>query len=133
MKLIIAKSLVQSILGVAGSTAGAFAIYEREISEELGAKPSSESKTPKIPHFNDIVNFDNKLFSVSRTDSEVVIDIKDDFIVDTVELGSKLFRKCMPLALQQIKVAKDLVVDFQAFDTKWSEKPKAVEEEVPSA
>lgn len=135
MKIVISKSLVQSILGVSGATAGAFAVYEREVQAELGIDSTDESEVqPKskkfgfIPHFSDIKSFRSTVYSVSRTDTEVVIEIKDAFIEDVAELGSKLIRKCMPLALQQIKLASDLSQDVSLLETKWKAKPKSAED-----
>lgn len=130
MKLIIAKSLVQSILGIGASTAGQFAVYEREVAEELGVK-ATEHKATVIPHFNDIKNIDTKIFSLTRTEDEVIFEVKDDFVVDVAEFAGKLTRKVMPIALQQIKVAKDLSTDLEAILNKW--KPKHTEEETPAA
>lgn len=131
MKLIIAKSLVQSILGVGAATAGQFAVYEREVSEELGVEFKKATKVPVIPHFNDIKNIDTKIFSLTRTEGEVIFEVKDDFVVDVAEFAGKLTRKVMPIALQQIKVAKDLSTDLEAILNKW--KPKHTEEETPAA
>jgi hypothetical protein len=134
MKLIIAKSLVQSILGVGASTAGQFAVYEREVSEELGVEFKKATKVPVVPHFNDIKNIDTKIFSVTRTDSEVIIEVKDAFVEDIAEFAGKLTRKVMPIALQQIKVAKDLSTDLEAILTKWKPSRKdTVAEDTPAA
>ena len=143
MKIIIAKSLVQNLLGVAASVEGAFQVFERDCDEQFNNefKPATvapncmtntkmkdrpdashiEIEKPKsrVPHFNDITNLVSKTISIAKTDEDVIITVNDDFIEDVAEFTGKLTRKCMPLAKQYIKVSLGLAVEADALLKKW--------------
>ena len=132
MKIVIAKSLVQSVLGTSAGLAGQFAILTREVEEELGVKAkSSTGILNKIPHFNDIKASIGKIVSVHKTTDEVTIEINDEFIEDVAELSAKMIRKTMPLSLQYIKVAVGLQKDLDSLESKW--KPESNNAEDTSA
>lgn len=131
MKIVIAKALVQSLLGTSGAVAGQFAVLTREVEEEVGSK-STASKVSniinKIPHFNDIQTKVSKIVSVNKTSDEVTIEISDEFIADIAELGATIVRKTMPLTVQYIKTAINLQHDVDAFEAKWKPEPKSAED-----
>lgn len=133
MKIVISKTLIQSLLGTSGSVAGQFAVLTREVEEELGQKANSKvGVLNKIPHFNDIKSSFSKIVIVNKTSDEVTIEVKDEFIQDVAELGATLVRKTMPLTLQYIKTAVGLQKDIDALEAKWKPEPK-VAEDTPAA
>ena len=161
MKIIVAKSLVQAFLSTAGAVEGSFKIFERDCNEQFAEQfaPKTEKVTapacltgtkmkdlekgshveieaPKscIPHYNDIKAFASKIGSVTKTDEEITLTINDEFLEDVAEFAGKTVRKCMPLAMQYMKVTMSLAKDVEALVTKWEpKKPQQTEPEIKSA
>lgn len=131
MKIVISKTLVQSLIVIGSSVHTSMELYtqdveqlipltdaEKEIKSEV--KEMKKKKGLTIPLFTDIKNKVTSICSITREEEQVIIEVNEEFIEEIAELSAKAIRKTLPLALSQVKIAMSLSSDMNAFAAKWS-------------
>lgn len=127
MKIVVSKNLynhyVASVAGLVAHTV----IYAEEVNPQLEESKESKNFFKGIPFYGKIKNATSKIGSIARTDEAITIDVNDEFIKDAVDLTMDNAKKCVPLVLSYIKIAKDFEAKVDTFSKKWADEPTASE------
>lgn len=125
MKLVLSARLVDAVVK-GTSTVALHAISKAPvIAKVLGQKPKTESKSKgfnleKIPFFHNLdEKFEDKGIRVTRTDEELVIELNDQLIIDTLQPSIQYacgFIDMLPMAIQNIA---NFEKEVKAVEKKW--------------
>ena len=120
MKLVISKTVVNGIVTRLGQLGFKFAV---EFESATGEKISSENNNflSDIPLFHKIENVVSKAVTVTRGESEVTIDVNDQFINDYVNLTFNAYEALVSPLMQCALVLKEHTNAISEFQKKWQE------------
>ena len=120
MKLVISKAVVNGVVTRLGQLGFKFAV---EFESATGEKISSENNNflSDIPLFHKIENVVSKAVTVTRGESEVTIDVNDQFINDYVNLTFNAYEALVSPLMQCALVLKEHMNAVSEFQKKWQE------------
>ena len=120
MKLVISKAVVNGVVTRLGQLGFKFAV---EFESATGEKISSENNNflSDIPLFHKIENVVSKAVTVTRGESEVTIDVNDQFINDYVNLTFNAYEALVSPLMQCALVLKEHMNAVSEFQKKWQD------------
>ena len=120
MKLVISKTVVNGIVTRLGQLGFKFAV---EFESATGEKLDTTDGNPlhDIPLFHKIENVVSKAVTVTRGESEVTIDVNDQFINDYVNLTFNAYEALVSPLMQCALVLKEHTNAISEFQKKWQE------------
>lgn len=120
MKLVISKAVVNGVVTRLGQLGFKFAV---EFESATGEKLNSNGTNPlsDIPLFHKIENVVSKAVTVTRGESEVTIDVNDQFINDYVNLTFNAYEALVSPLMQCALVLKEHTNAISEFQKKWQE------------
>lgn len=120
MKLVISKTVVNGIVTRLGQLGFKFAV---EFESATGEKLDTTDGNPlhDIPLFHKIENVVSKAVTVTRGESEVTIDINDQFVNDYVNLTFNAYEALVSPMVQCGMVLKGHMNAVSEFQKKWQE------------
>ena len=120
MKLVISKAVVNGVVTRLGQLGFKFAV---EFESATGEKVNSNGTNPlsDIPLFHKIENVVSKAVTVTRGESEVTIDVNDQFINDYVNLTFNAYEALVSPLMQCALVLKEHMNAVSEFQKKWQE------------
>ena len=120
MKLVISKTVVNGIVTRLGQLGFKFAV---EFESATGEKVNSNGTNPlsDIPLFHKIENVVSKAVTVTRGESEVTIDVNDQFVNDYVNLTFNAYEALVSPLMQCALVLKEHMNAVSEFQKKWQE------------
>ena len=120
MKLVISKTVVNGIVTRLGQLGFKFAV---EFESATGEKLDTTDGNPlhDIPLFHKIENVVSKAVTVTRGESEVTIDVNDQFINDYVNLTFNAYEALVSPMVQCGMVLKEHMNAVSEFQKKWQE------------
>ncbi len=120
MKLVISKTVVNGIVTRLGQLGFKFAV---EFESATGEKLDTTDGNPlhDIPLFHKIENVVSKAVTVTRGESEVTIDVNDQFINDYVNLTFNAYEALVSPLMQCALVLKEHMNAVSEFQKKWQE------------
>lgn len=120
MKLVISKAVVNSVVTRLGQLGFKFAV---EFESATGEKINSNGTNPlsDIPLFHKIENVVSKAVTVTRGESEVTIDVNDQFINDYVNLTFNVYEALVSPLMQCALVLKEHTNAVSEFQKKWQD------------
>lgn len=129
MKLVISKAVVNGVVTRLGQLGFKFAV---EFESATGEKVNSNGTNPlsDIPLFHKIENVVSKAVTVTRGESEVTIDVNDQFVNDYVNLTFNAYEALVSPLMQCALVLKEHMNAVSEFQKKWQEDVVEVPEEV---
>ena len=129
MKLVISKAVVNGVVTRLGQLGFKFAV---EFESATGEKLNSNGTNPlsDIPLFHKIENVVSKAVTVTRGESEVTIDVNDQFVNDYVNLTFNAYEALVSPLMQCALVLKEHMNAVSEFQKKWQEDVVEVPEEV---
>ena len=120
MKLVISKAVVNGIVTRLGQLGFKVAVeFESATGEKLNSKDSN--LLSDIPLFHKIENVVSKAVTVTRGESEVTIDVNDQFINDYVNLTFNAYEALVSPLMQCALVLKEHMNAVSEFQKKWQE------------
>ncbi|MEG2684918.1 MAG: hypothetical protein RR929_02530 [Erysipelotrichaceae bacterium] len=120
MKLVVSKAVVNGIVTRLGQLGFKVAV---EFEAATGEKISSENNNflSDIPLFHKIENVVSKAVTVTRSDSEVTIDVNDQLIDDYINMTFNLYEELVsPMVQCGMTLKKHMNASFE-FQKKWQE------------
>lgn len=120
MKLVISKAVVNGIVTRLGQLGFKVAV---EFEAATGEKISSENNNflSDIPLFHKIENVVSKAVTVTRSDSEVTIDVNDQLVDDYINMTFNLYEELVsPMVQCGMTLKKHMNASFE-FQKKWQE------------
>ena len=120
MKLVVSKAIVNSIVTRLGQLGFKVAV---EFEAATGEKISSENNNflSDIPLFHKIENVVSKAVTVTRSDSEVTIDVNDQLVDDYINITFNLYEELVsPMVQCGMTLKKHMNASFE-FQKKWQE------------
>ena len=120
MKLVISKAVVNGVVTRLGQLGFKFAV---EFESATGEKISSENNNflSDIPLFHKIENVVSKAVTVTRGESEVTIDVNDQFVNDYVNLIFNAYEALVSPLMQCALVLKEHMNAVSEFQKKWQD------------
>ena len=120
MKLVISKAVVNGVVTRLGQLGFKFAV---EFESATGEKISSENNNflSDIPLFHKIENVVSKAVTVTRGESEVTIDVNDQFINDYINLTFNAYEALVSPLMQCALVLKEHMNAVSEFQKKWQD------------
>ena len=120
MKLVISKTVVNGIVTRLGQLGFKFAV---EFESATGEKLDTTDGNPlsDIPLFHKIENVVSKAVTVTRGESEVTIDVNDQFVNDYVNLTFNAYEALVSPLMQCALVLKEHMNAVSEFQKKWQE------------
>ena len=120
MKLVISKAVVNGVVTRLGQLGFKFAV---EFESATGEKLDTTDGNPlhDIPLFHKIENVVSKAVTVTRGESEVTIDVNDQFINDYVNLTFNAYEALVSPMVQCGMVLKEHMNAVSEFQKKWQE------------
>ena len=120
MKLVISKAVVNGIVTRLGQLGFKVAV---EFESATGEKLDTTDGNPlsDIPLFHKIENVVSKAVTVTRGESEVTIDVNDQFINDYVNLTFNAYEALVSPMVQCALVLKEHMNAVSEFQKKWQE------------
>lgn len=120
MKLVISKAVVNGIVTRLGQLGFKVAV---EFESATGEKINSENNNflSDIPLFHKIENVVSKAVTVTRGESEVTIDVNDQFINDYVNLTFNAYEALVSPLMQCALVLKEHTNAVSEFQKKWQD------------
>ena len=120
MKLVISKAVVNGIVTRLGQLGFKVAV---EFESATGEKLDTTDGNPlsDIPLFHKIENVVSKAVTVTRGESEVTIDVNDQFINDYVNLTFNAYEALVSPLMQCALVLKEHTNAVSEFQKKWQE------------
>ena len=120
MKLVISKAVVNGVVTRLGQLGFKFAV---EFESATGEKISSENNNflSDIPLFHKIENVVSKAVTVTRGESEVTIDVNDQFINDYVNLTFNAYEALVSPLMQCALALKEHTNAISEFQKKWQD------------
>lgn len=120
MKLVISKAVVNGVVTRLGQLGFKFAV---EFESATGEKLNSNGTNPlsDIPLFHKIENVVSKAVTVTRGESEVTIDVNDQFVNDYVNLAFNAYEALVSPLMQCALVLKEHMNAVSEFQKKWQE------------
>lgn len=123
MKIVVSKNLYNHYLASVTGLVAHAAIYAEEVNPNLEETKEAKTFFNGIPFYGKIKNATSKIGTIVRTDEAITIDVNDEFITDIVDLTMDNAKKCVPLVLSYIKIAKDFESKVDTFAKKWADEP----------
>jgi hypothetical protein len=120
MKLVVSKAVVNGIVTRLGQLGFKVAV---EFEAATGEKISSENNNflSDIPLFHKIENVVSKAVTVTRSDSEVTIDVNDQLVDDYINMTFNLYEELVsPMVQCGMTLKKHMNASFE-FQKKWQE------------
>lgn len=120
MKLVISKTVVNGIVTRLGQLGFKFAV---EFESATGEKLDTTDGNPlhDIPLFHKIENVVSKAVTVTRGESEVTIDVNDQFVNDYVNLTFNAYEALVSPLMQCALVLKEHTNAVSEFQKKWQD------------
>ena len=120
MKLVISKAVVNGVVTRLGQLGFKFAV---EFESATGEKLDTTDGNPlqDIPLFHKIENVVSKAVTVTRGESEVTIDVNDQFINDYVNLIFNTYEALVSPLMQCALVLKEHTNAISEFQKKWQD------------
>ena len=120
MKLVISKAVVNGVVTRLGQLGFKIAV---EFEAATGEKLDTTDGNPlhDIPLFHKIENVVSKAVTVTRGESEVTIDVNDQFINDYVNLTFNAYEALVSPLMQCALVLKEHMNAVSEFQKKWQE------------
>ena len=120
MKLVISKAVVNGVVTRLGQLGFKVAV---EFESATGEKLDTTDGNPlsDIPLFHKIENVVSKAVTVTRGESEVTIDVNDQFINDYVNLTFNAYEALVSPLMQCALVLKEHMNAVSEFQKKWQE------------
>ena len=120
MKLVISKAVVNGVVTRLGQLGFKFAV---EFESATGEKVNSNGTNPlsDIPLFHKIENVVSKAVTVTRGESEVTIDVNDQFVNDYVNLTFNAYEALVSPLMQCALVLKEHTSAISEFQKKWQD------------
>lgn len=120
MKLVISKAVVNGVVTRLGQLGFKVAV---EFESATGEKINSENNNflSDIPLFHKIENVVSKAVTVTRGESEVTIDVNDQFINDYVNLTFNAYEALVSPLMQCALVLKEHTNAVSEFQKKWQD------------
>ena len=120
MKLVISKAVVNGVVTRLGQLGFKVAV---EFESATGEKLDTTDGNPlhDIPLFHKIENVVSKAVTVTRSDSEVTIDVNDQFVNDYVNLTFNAYEALVSPLMQCALVLKEHMNAVSEFQKKWQE------------
>ena len=120
MKLVISKSIVNSFITRVGQLGVKWAV---ELESTTGKEIASSGNNPlaDLPLFHKIENVVSKAVTVTRGESEVTVDINDQFINEYIDLTFKTYESFVKPMINLGVVLKDASKLSSEFQKKWQD------------
>ena len=120
MKLVISKAVVNGVVTRLGQLGFKFAV---EFESATGEKLDTTDGNPlhDIPLFHKIENVVSKAVTVTRGESEVTIDVNDQFVNDYVNLTFNVYEALVSPLIQCALVLKEHKDAISEFQKKWQD------------
>lgn len=134
MKIIVSKNLYTTVLAQFIGTMAEGAVYGQQVADLIGKKTMSEEEVhakqenlfAKLPHFNTLKSFSKAAFAVEVAETEVSVELNDEFISDLTGAyfnGVKAFMPKIPNVVKTLLELKNTAESYQnsieAVGEKW--------------
>lgn len=153
MKLSINTVLVRSLIGVAASIRTESLDYQAQVDElvkplqadqiqpEVQPEPTVEKPKSAFDMFADaakdisetslfntllgavVPKLTNKIVTFSHTETEVTLELNDDFIIDVAETLAQVAVKAMPVAVSYCRYTIESIPLLNSLEKRWKDEP----------
>lgn len=123
MKIIVNASIFNAFAGrLVGTSAtyNALAVQKGLATAESMAG-SAERALSKVPFFNNVKETATKIFNISKTENEVVVEVNDQYIIGSINLAFNLYDRIADSATTMMKEIGEWDKETKAFEAEWSE------------
>lgn len=129
MKIIISSSLINSLVAQAAGISAKIkaehnSILHRNHPDMFKAEQLNSNKG-EFPSFNNFPEVKNKFAQISKDSDNLVIDINDDFIEESMEASLNMYHKMCRPVMEIIKVGIDCSKKYDSIMNHWFEDKKA--------
>ena len=82
---------------------------------------SAERALSKVPFFTNVKETATKIMTISKTESEVVVEVNDDYIIGSINLAFNMYDRIADSATTMIKEMGEWDKEAKQFESKWNE------------
>lgn len=126
-------SISASVLNHFSSKFAATALIIATTAEQKGLKGSHgpmDDLLSGLPFFKNIKAEATKIFTVTKGDEEVTIEVNDDYIKGSIDLACNLYERLAAPVTETIRQIKNWESESKAFEKQWSEDSQTAGEKV---
>ena len=123
MKIIVNASIFNTFAGRLVGTSATYnaLVVQKGLATAESMAGSAERALSKVPFFNNVKETATKIFNISKTENEVVVEINDQYIIGSINLAFNLYDRIADSATTMFKEINEWDKETKAFEAEWRE------------